>query len=99
MGNKINTLADKNQREVWQKMDNKKIVIADDEMYIRLLVKSALGKDYTVLEASDGEEAINITEMIVAGLEDETPGADANEDGDVDIFDITYLEMIVAGLV
>ena len=42
-------------------MDKKKVVIADDEMYIRQLVNSALGRGYTVLEASDGEEAIDIT--------------------------------------
>ncbi len=41
-------------------MDKKKILIADDELYIRLLVGSALGGDYAVLEASDGEEAIDI---------------------------------------
>lgn len=43
-------------------MNNKrKILIADDEQYIRLLVKSALGTSYSVLEASDGEEALDIT--------------------------------------
>lgn len=41
-------------------MSNKKILIADDEPSIRLLVSSMLGKDYTVLEVSDGQEAINI---------------------------------------
>jgi CheY-like chemotaxis protein len=41
-------------------MGKKKILIADDESNIRLLVSSALGKDYTILEARDGEEAINI---------------------------------------
>ncbi len=41
-------------------MDKKKILIADDEVNIRLLVSSMLGKDYIVLKASDGEEAINI---------------------------------------
>ena len=41
-------------------MDIKKILIADDESNIRLLVSSMLGKDYTVIEARDGEEAINI---------------------------------------
>ena len=41
-------------------MDKKKILIADDEANIRLLVSSMLGKDYIVLKASDGEEAINI---------------------------------------
>jgi len=54
-------------------MDRKKVLVVDDEQYIRQLVSSTLGGDYTVVEASDGEEAINITEMIVAGLEDETP--------------------------
>jgi len=42
-------------------MNKKKVVIADDEMYVRQLVNSALGRDYAVLEASDGEEAIDIT--------------------------------------
>jgi CheY-like chemotaxis protein len=42
-------------------MDKKKVVIADDEQYVRLLVKSALGTSYSVLEASDGEEALYIT--------------------------------------
>jgi len=42
-------------------MDKKKVVIVDDEMYIRQLVNNALDRDYTVLEASDGEEAIDIT--------------------------------------
>lgn len=41
-------------------MEKKKILIADDEVYIRLLVRSILGKDYFVLEASNGEEAVNI---------------------------------------
>ena len=41
-------------------MGKKRILIADDEAYIRLLVKSTLGKDYIVLEASDGEEAVSV---------------------------------------
>ena len=56
----INTLADKNKRRSEQQMDKRKILIVDDEEYVRLLVKSALSRDYAVLEASDGEEAINI---------------------------------------
>jgi len=66
--------------------------------------------DFTTVDAgalpgdANGDGVVNIfdityLEMIVAGLEAETPGADANEDGEVNIFDITYLEMIVAGLV
>ena len=38
-----------------------RILVADDEPNIRSLVSSMLGKDYVVLEASDGDEAINIT--------------------------------------
>jgi len=38
-----------------------KILITDDEPSVRLLVKRFLSKDYTVLEASNGEEAISIT--------------------------------------
>ena len=41
-------------------MDNRKILIADDELYIRLLVRNVLGRDHVVLEARDGEEAIEI---------------------------------------
>jgi len=40
--------------------DQKKILIADDEASIRLLVKRLLGNNYIVLEASDGEEAVNM---------------------------------------
>ena len=42
-------------------MDKKRILIADDELFIRLLVRSAMGSDYTVLEAGDGEEAMDVT--------------------------------------
>jgi CheY-like chemotaxis protein len=42
-------------------MSGKKILIVDDEVNIRLLVSSMLGKDYIVLKAGDGEEAIKIT--------------------------------------
>jgi len=41
-------------------MAKKKVVIVDDELYIRRLVSNALSRDYTVLEASDGEEALDI---------------------------------------
>ena len=41
-------------------MDKKKVVIVDDELYIRRLVSNALRREYTVLEASDGEEALDI---------------------------------------
>jgi len=41
-------------------MGKKKILVTDDEENIRLLVKSMLGKDYIVLGASDGREAIDM---------------------------------------
>ncbi|MFC1871873.1 response regulator [Chloroflexota bacterium] len=41
-------------------MARKKILVADDEPNIRKLLKRMLGKTCVVLEASDGEEAVNI---------------------------------------
>jgi two-component system alkaline phosphatase synthesis response regulator PhoP len=41
-------------------LGKRKILVADDEFYVRDIVKSALEEDYIVLEASDGEEAISI---------------------------------------
>jgi two-component system alkaline phosphatase synthesis response regulator PhoP len=41
-------------------MNRKKILITDDEEHIRLLVSSILSKDYAVLEASDGREAVDM---------------------------------------
>ena len=38
----------------------RKILIADDEVGIRELVRKILSKDYTVLEAQNGEEAVNM---------------------------------------
>jgi len=38
----------------------KKILIVDDEPSVRALVKKLLGKGYVVLEANDGEEAVNM---------------------------------------
>ena len=41
--------------------DKQKILVADDELYIRLLVRDILEPEFTVLEASNGEEAVNVT--------------------------------------
>ncbi len=40
----------------------KKILIVDDEPSVRSLVKKLLGKDYVVLEANDGKEAVNMAQ-------------------------------------
>jgi two-component system alkaline phosphatase synthesis response regulator PhoP len=41
-------------------MDKKKILIADDETGIRITLGRTLDKDYIVLEATNGEEAVEI---------------------------------------
>ncbi len=41
-------------------MDKHKVLIADDEQTVRLMVSRMLGEEYTVLEAADGEEAVDI---------------------------------------
>lgn len=41
-------------------MAEKKILIADDEQNLRLLVRASLGKEYIVLEALNGEQAIEL---------------------------------------
>ncbi len=41
-------------------MDKKRVLIADDEPGIRLAVTRMLDKDYIVLEASNGEEAVQM---------------------------------------
>jgi CheY-like chemotaxis protein len=41
-------------------MDKKRVLIADDEPGIRLAVTRMLDKDYIVLEASNGEEAVQV---------------------------------------
>jgi CheY-like chemotaxis protein len=38
----------------------KKILIVDDEPNIRLLLTRMLSKDYTIIEATDGQEAIDL---------------------------------------
>jgi two-component system alkaline phosphatase synthesis response regulator PhoP len=41
-------------------MNKKKILIADDEPTIRLIIRRMLDEDYVVLEATNGEEAVDI---------------------------------------
>jgi CheY-like chemotaxis protein len=40
--------------------DKKKILIVDDEPNVRRLVHTILSKDFTVLEAEDGRQAIDV---------------------------------------
>ena len=42
-------------------MSKKKILVVDDEINIRSLLKRMLGEDYLVIEAENGREAINIS--------------------------------------
>lgn len=44
-------------------MSDAKILIADDDAGIRLMVARMLGNEYTVLEAADGDEAVNLTRL------------------------------------
>ena len=44
-------------------MVKKKILVADDEPSIRRAVRKILEKDYLVLEASDGEQAIDMARV------------------------------------
>ena len=41
-------------------MDARKILVVDDEQNIRSVLRGMIGKHYIVLEASDGQEAIDI---------------------------------------
>ena len=41
-------------------MNKKKIVVADDEPNIRSLVSKLIDKDYIVIEATNGKEAVDI---------------------------------------
>jgi len=41
-------------------MDKKKVLVVDDEPNVRLTVSRMLSKDYNVLEATNGEEAVSI---------------------------------------
>jgi len=55
----VNVIADGKWKIKGKQMKGE-ILIADDELHIRQLVNSTLGRDYSILEASNGEEAINI---------------------------------------
>ena len=43
-------------------MDKQKILVADDEPSVRLMIRRILEKDYSILEADNGEKAVGIAE-------------------------------------
>ncbi len=44
-------------------MRESKVLIADDEPEIRLMVNRMLGKEYLILEAANGREAVNVARL------------------------------------
>ena len=52
---------DENNKIKEGQVEGKKVLIADDEETVRYVVRDMLGQENTVLEAKDGEEAVNIT--------------------------------------
>jgi CheY-like chemotaxis protein len=49
-------------------MNRKKVLIVDDEPNVRQLVSKILSRDYTVIEARDGEEALNVVRSQKPGI-------------------------------
>jgi two-component system alkaline phosphatase synthesis response regulator PhoP len=49
-------------------MNKKKVLIVDDEPNVRQLVSKILSRDYTVIEARDGEEALNAVRSQKPGI-------------------------------
>jgi len=43
-----------------EQSNRKRVLVVDDEMGVRRLVCQILKRDYTILEAQDGEEAVNM---------------------------------------
>jgi len=41
-------------------LTKKKVLVVDDEMGVRRLLRQTLSHDFTVIEAQDGEEAVNL---------------------------------------
>ena len=49
-------------------MQKKRILVVDDEPNIRLLLTRMLSNDYTILEATDGQEAIDLAREVKPDL-------------------------------
>ena len=49
-------------------MSKKKVLIVDDEPNVRQLVSKILSRDYMVIEARDGEEALNVVRSQKPGI-------------------------------
>lgn len=47
-------------RPPWSERALRKILLVDDDLSLRRLVRLTLGPDYEILEANDGEEAVTI---------------------------------------
>jgi len=61
------------------KMNNKKILVVDDEITICLLLENFLSKDYDVVSINDGAEALewlegNLPDLIISDIEMTTMG-------------------------
>ncbi len=54
------SIADEEAVIEMRRTDPKKILVADDELSVRSLLRKTLSKDYEVLEAGDGEEAVEV---------------------------------------
>ena len=80
------------------------IILAGIAMTLLLLALPAGAADYTlgVFGNANGDDTINMqdvtyTERIIMELNDETQLADAKYDGEVDILDVTQIELIILG--
>jgi DNA-binding response OmpR family regulator len=55
-------------KNIMDNMNRKKVLIVDDEPNVRQLVSKILSRDYTVIEARDGEEALNAVRSQKPGI-------------------------------
>jgi DNA-binding response OmpR family regulator len=55
-------------KNIMDNVNRKKVLIVDDEPNVRQLVSKILSRDYTVIEARDGEEALNAVRSQKPGI-------------------------------
>jgi CheY-like chemotaxis protein len=85
-------------------MDKKKILIADDEPGVRLTVTRMLEKDYMVLEATDGKEAVDIAkeqrpdlilmDLMMPGMDGYTACSEIKSDQAIKLIPVVILTAI-----